>query len=117
MNPEGGVDAGYLRLLVVPAALLVACGLLRLSTTRLPSCASWCSSKATEGAARSISLQVFRHLHAPEPALSPGAPDRRHDARHRARHRAPCSSLISYSLYSIVPTLIEVAPGAGAAGG
>jgi hypothetical protein len=44
----------------------------------------------------------------PVAALPPRAPDRRHDARHRARH-ARVHSLVSFSLYSILPTLIEVA--------
>ncbi|MDO8279091.1 MAG: ABC transporter transmembrane domain-containing protein, partial [Burkholderiaceae bacterium] len=51
-------------LLVVPLGLLLAYGLLRLSTSLLTELRELVFSKATEGAARSISLQVFRHLHA-----------------------------------------------------
>ena len=49
---------------VVPVALLFAYGLLRLSTTVFTELRELVFAKATEGAARSISLQVFRHLHA-----------------------------------------------------
>ena len=73
-------------LLVVPVGLLVAYGLLRLSTAVFNELRELVFAKATEGAARSISLEVFRAPARAEPALSPGATDRRHDARHRARH-------------------------------
>ena len=62
MNPKGGIDATAL--LVVPAALLLAYGLLRLSTTLFAELRELVFAKATEGASRTISLQVFRHLHA-----------------------------------------------------
>ena len=55
-----------------------------------PNCASWCLPRPRKGAARSIALETFRAPARAEPALPPGAPDRRHDARHRAgraRHR------------------------------
>ena len=50
--------------LIVPIALLMAYGLLRLSTTLFTELRELVFAKATEGAARSISLEVFRHLHA-----------------------------------------------------
>ena len=50
--------------LIVPIALLIAYGLLRLSTTLFTELRELVFAKATEGAARSISLEVFRHLHA-----------------------------------------------------
>ncbi|MDB5885626.1 MAG: transporter related protein, partial [Polaromonas sp.] len=50
--------------LVVPIALLLAYGLLRLSTTLFTELRELVFAKATEGAARRISLEVFRHLHA-----------------------------------------------------
>ena len=46
--------------LIVPIALLIAYGLLRLSTTLFTELRELVFAKATEGAARSISLQVFR---------------------------------------------------------
>src|SRR5690349_1574361 len=51
-------------LLVVPVGLLVAYGLLRLSTAVFNELRELVFAKATEGAARSISLEVFQHLHA-----------------------------------------------------
>ena len=50
-------------LTVVPAALLLAYGALRLSTALFTELRELVFAKATEGAVRSITLQVFRHLH------------------------------------------------------
>ncbi len=93
--------------LVVPAALLLAYGALRLTTSAFTELRELVFAKATQGAARSIALQTFEHLH----ALSL----RFHLARQTGgmtrdieRGVRGIESLISYSLYSIVPTLIEV---------
>lgn len=95
-------------LLVVPVGLIVAYGLLRLSTTVFTELRELVFAKATEGTARSISLQVFRHLHALSLRFhlerQTGGMTRDIERGTRAVH-----SLISYSLYSIFPTLIEVA--------
>jgi ATP-binding cassette, subfamily B, heavy metal transporter len=94
-------------LLVVPAGLLLAYGGLRLSTSLFTELRELIFAKATEGTARSISLQVFRHLHALSLRFhlerQTGGMTRDIERGTRAVH-----SLISYSLYSIVPTLIEV---------
>ena len=50
--------------LVVPLGLLVGYGLLRLSTTLFTELRELVFAKATQGAARSIALETFRHLHA-----------------------------------------------------
>ncbi|MFN3295201.1 ABCB family ABC transporter ATP-binding protein/permease [Caldimonas sp.] len=93
--------------LVVPAGLLLAYGGLRLCTSLFTELRELIFAKATEGAARSISLQVFRHLHALSLRFhlerQTGGMTRDIERGTRAVH-----SLISYSLYSIVPTLIEV---------
>ena len=93
--------------LVVPVALLIAYAALRLSTTLFAELRDLVFSKATEGAARSISLQVFRHLHSLSLRFhlerQTGGMTRDIERGTRAVH-----SLVSYSLYSIVPTLIEV---------
>ena len=93
--------------LVVPAGLLLAYGGLRLTTSAFTELRELVFAKATQGAARSIALQTFEHLH----ALSL----RFHLARQTGgmtrdieRGVRGIESLISYSLYSIVPTLIEV---------
>jgi ATP-binding cassette subfamily B protein len=95
-------------LLVVPAALLFGYGLLRLSTSLFTELRELVFAKATEGAARSISLEVFRHLH----NLSLRFHLERQTGgmtRDIERGTRGVKSLISYSLYSIIPTLIEVA--------
>ena len=94
-------------MLVVPVGLLVAYGLLRLSTSLFTELRELVFAKATEGAARRISLEVFGHLHALSLRFhlerQTGGMTRDIERGTRAVH-----SLISYSLYSIVPTLIEV---------
>ena len=93
-------------LLVVPAGLIAAYGLLRLSTSLFTELRELIFAKATEGTARSISLQVFRHLHALSLRFhlerQTGGMTRDIERGTRAVH-----SLISYSLYSIFPTLVE----------
>jgi ATP-binding cassette, subfamily B, heavy metal transporter len=95
-------------LLVVPVGLLVAYGALRLSTTVFTELRELVFAKATEGAARRISLETFRHLHALSLRFhlerQTGGMTRDIERGTRAVH-----SLISYSLYSILPTLIELA--------
>jgi ATP-binding cassette subfamily B protein len=95
-------------LLVVPLGLLVAYGLLRLSTSLFTELRELVFAKATQGASRSIALETFRHLH----ALSLRFHLERQTGgmtRDIERGVRGIESLISYSLYSIVPTLIEVA--------
>ena len=95
-------------LLVVPLGLLLAYGGLRLSTALFTELRELVFAKATEGATRSIALQVFGHLH----ALSLRFHLERQTGgmtRDIDRGTRGVQSLISYSLYSIFPTLIEVA--------
>ena len=111
MSPNGGLVNGSIdvrTLVVVPVALLIGYGALRLSTSLFTELRELVFAKATEGAARSISLQVFRHLHAMSLRFhlerQTGGMTRDIERGTRGVH-----SLISYSLYSIIPTLIEVA--------
>ena len=97
-----------IQILVVPVALLVGYGALRLMTSAFTELRELVFAKATQGAARTIALETFQHLH----ALSL----RFHLARQTGgmtrdieRGVRGIESLILYSLYSIVPTLIEVA--------
>ncbi|HKX94367.1 MAG TPA: ABC transporter ATP-binding protein/permease [Methylibium sp.] len=93
--------------LVVPIGLLLAYGLLRLSTSLFTELRELVFAKATEGASRSISLQVFRHLH----SLSLRFHLERQTGgmtRDIERGTRGVQSLISYSLYSILPTIVEV---------
>jgi len=106
-NPIAGTPEIVQAVLVVPLALVVAYGLLRLSTSLFAELRELIFAKATEGAARSISLEVFRHLHALSLRFhlerQTGGMTRDIERGTRGVH-----SLISYSLYSIIPTLIEV---------
>ncbi|WP_396434013.1 ABCB family ABC transporter ATP-binding protein/permease [Limnohabitans sp.] len=93
--------------LVVPVALLLGYGALRLLTSAFTELRELVFAKATQGASRSIALQTFEHLH----ALSL----RFHLARQTGgmtrdieRGVRGIESLISYSLYSVIPTLFEV---------
>ena len=87
--------------------------LLRLSTTLFTELREFLFAKVTQRAVRAIALEVFRHLHALVPALPPGAPDRRPDRATSSAARAASRRLISFMLFSILPTLVEIAPGVG----
>ncbi len=93
--------------LAVPLALLAAYGLLRLSTTVFTELREFLFAKVTQRAVRTIALEVFRHLH----ALSL----RFHLARQTGgltrdveRGQRGISTLISFTLFSILPTLVEI---------
>ena len=94
--------------LVVPVAMLLTYGVLRLSVSAFTELRELVFAKATQGAARQIALETFEHLH--------GLSLRFHLERQTGgmtrdieRGVRGIESLISYSLYSVVPTLIEVA--------
>jgi ATP-binding cassette subfamily B protein len=94
-------------MLAVPLVLLVAYGLLRLSTTLFTELREFLFAKVTQRAVRKIGLDVFRHLH----MLSL----RYHLARQTGgltrdveRGQRGISSLVSYTLFSILPTLVEI---------
>ena len=99
-------------LLVVPFALLAAYGLARLSVTLFTELREFFFAKVTQRAVRRIALETFEHLH----RLSL----RFHLARQTGgltrdieRGTRGISSLMSYLLFSILPTLIELALVAG----
>ena len=94
-------------LLVVPVGLLLAYGGLRLSTSFFTELRELVFSKATQGAARAIALQTFEHLH----ALSLRFHLERQTGgmtRDIERGVRGIESLISFSLFNIGATLIEV---------
>ena len=97
-----------LAVIVVPVSLLLVYGVLRLSVSAFTEMRELVFAKATQGAARQIALETFQHLH--------GLSLRFHLERQTGgmtrdieRGVRGIESLISYSLYSVVPTLIEVA--------
>jgi len=93
--------------LVVPVALLVAYGLLRVGVTLFTELREVIFARVTQDASRTITLQVFRHLF----SLSLRFHLERQMggmSRDIERGSQGISSLISYTLYSILPTLVEI---------
>ena len=94
-------------LLVVPVALLLAYAGLRLSTSLFTELRELVFAKVSFGASKQIALEVFGHLH----ALSLRFHLERQTggmSRDIERGTRALQSLVSYSLYTIVPTLVEV---------
>ena len=94
--------------LVMPVALLLSYGLLRLATTAFTELREYVFAKVTQAAVHKAALQVFRHLH----AMSLRFHLERQTGgvtRDIERGTRGISSLVSYTLYSIVPTLVEFA--------
>ena len=93
--------------LAVPLGLVLAYGLLRLSTTLFTELRELIFARVTERAVRTVALQVFRHLHALSMRFHL---DRQTGGLTRDIERGTraISSLVSYTLYSILPTLVEM---------
>jgi ATP-binding cassette subfamily B protein len=93
--------------LVVPVALIIAYGVLRLSASLFTELRELLFSRVTESAVRTVALQVFEHLHALSLRfhLSRQTGGMTRDIERGTRG---IQSLISYSLYSIFPTLVEL---------
>ena len=94
--------------ILVPGLLLLAYGLLRLSTTVFTELRELFFARVTQRAVRKIALQVFEHLH----QLSLRFHLERQTGgvtRDIERGTRGISSLVSYTLYSILPTLVEIA--------
>lgn len=94
-------------LLVLPVGILIAYGVLRLFTTMFTELREFVFAKVTQSAVRTIALQVFRHLH----SLSLRFHLNRQTGgmtRDIERGTRGISSLVSYTLYSILPTIVEI---------
>jgi ATP-binding cassette, subfamily B, heavy metal transporter len=93
--------------LVVPIALIIAYGALRLSASLFTELRELLFSRVTESAVRTVALQVFEHLHALSLRfhLSRQTGGMTRDIERGTRG---IQSLISYSLYSIFPTFVEL---------
>jgi ATP-binding cassette, subfamily B, heavy metal transporter len=100
-----GLPAGAV--LAVPVALIAGYGALRLATSLFTELREFFFVKVTQAAVHTLALQTFRHLH----ALSlryhlqrrTGSVTREIDHGIRG-----ISSLVSFTLYSILPTLVEL---------
>ncbi|CAG0953141.1 partial ATM1-type heavy metal exporter, partial [Rhodocyclaceae bacterium] len=94
-------------LLLVPVGLLGAYGLLRFSTSLFTELREIVFARVTQRAQRTIALRVFEHLH----ALSLRFHLERQTGgltRDIERGTRAVGSLISFTIYSIVPTLVEI---------
>ena len=93
--------------LLVPLGLLAADGALRFSTALFTELREIFFARVTQRAVRTITLQVFEHLHALSLRFHL---DRQTGGLTRDIERGTRSigSLISFTLYSILPTLVEI---------
>lgn len=93
--------------LALPALLLAMYGALRFSTAMFTELREILFARVTQRAVRQVALEVFRHLH----SLSLRFHLERQTggvSRDVERGSRSISSLISYTLYSILPTLVEI---------
>lgn len=100
VNPIGATIA-------VPLGLVLAYGALRVLTTLFTELREVVFARVTQQAVRRIALQVFEHLHALSLRFHL---DRQTGGLTRDIERGTrgVSSLVSFTLYSILPTIIEV---------
>ena len=94
------------RYLIFPLSLILAYGLLRLSSSIFTELREFLFAKVTQNAIRQIAIEVFEHLHAMSLRFHLGR-QTGGVSRDIDRGSRGIQSLISYSLYSIVPTCIE----------
>ena len=93
--------------LAMPILLLALYGALRFSTSLFTELRELLFARVTQRAVRQVALEVFGHLH----ALSLRFHLERQTggvSRDIERGSRSISSLISYTLYSILPTLVEI---------
>lgn len=93
--------------LILPVGILITYGLLRLSTSVFTELREYVFARVTQRAVRTIALKVFRHIH--------GLSLRFHLNRQTGgmtrdieRGTRAVSSLVSFALFSIFPTLLEI---------
>ena len=90
-----------------PVALVVAYGALRLASSLFGELREFFFARVTQSAVRTLALRTFRHLHALSLRFHlerrTGAVTREIDHGIRG-----VTSLVSFTLYSIVPTLVEI---------
>jgi len=100
-----GLDSSQ-AVLVLPLALLVAYGVLRLSTVLFAELRDVVFVPVTQRAARRIALAVFRHLHALSLRFHL---DRQTGGMSRDIERGTrgISTLLSFMLFSIIPVVLE----------
>lgn len=95
------------QVLALPILLLALYGTLRFSSSLFTELREILFARVTQRAVRQVALEVFRHLH----SLSLRFHLERQTggvSRDVERGTRSISSLISYTLYSILPTLVEI---------
>jgi ATP-binding cassette subfamily B protein len=99
-------------LLWIPVLLVIAYGLLRFGATLFSELRDAVFARVAERAMRRVSLRVFRHLHNRELAFHL---DRKTGglARDIERGTTGISFLLRFTLFNIVPTLLEIVMVAG----
>ncbi|SOB77325.1 ATP-binding cassette, subfamily B [Marinobacter sp. LV10R510-11A] len=104
--------AGGELLLWIPVALVFAYGVLRFTSTLFSELRDAVFARVAERAMRRVSLRVFRHLHDRELAFHL---DRKTGglARDIERGTTGISFLLRFTLFNIVPTLLEIVMVAG----
>jgi len=94
-------------MVAIPIALIVGYGLLRLATSLFTELREFFFAKVTQASVHTLALKTFRHLHALSLRFHlerrTGAVTR--EIEHGIRG---VSSLISFTLYSILPTIVEL---------
>jgi len=93
--------------LIVPLALIAAYGILRFGVSLFTELRELLFARVTQRAVRTIALQVFEHLH----ALSLRFHLERQTGgltRDIERGTRAIGTLISYTIFSVLPTLVEV---------
>ncbi len=94
-------------MLLVPAAILLAYGVLRFSNSLFTELREILFARVTQESVRRISLQVFEHLH----ALSLRFHLERQTGgltRDIERGTRSINTLIGFAIYNVIPTLVEV---------
>jgi ATP-binding cassette subfamily B protein len=104
---QAGVPAQTVALAAVPLGLLLAYGALRVASTLFTELREFVFAKVTQRTVRKVALQVFGHLHALSLRFHL---DRQTGGLTRDMERGTrgIASLVSYTLYSILPTLVEI---------
>ena len=107
MATQAGVSGQAIAMAAVPIGLLLAYGALRIASTVFTELREFVFAKVTQRTVRKVALQVFGHLHALSLRFHL---DRQTGGLTRDIERGTrgISSLVSYTLYSILPTLVEI---------
>ncbi|KAA0580507.1 ABC transporter ATP-binding protein/permease [Azospirillum sp. B21] len=108
LTPAGGAGPGVNAVVAIPLGLIVAYGLARVTSLVFAELRDAVFATVAQRTIRKVALSVFRHLH----ALSLRFHLERQTGgltRSLERGTRAIESLLRYTLFSIVPTLVEIA--------